>query len=132
MSNETPGPEAAGITVDTRTEPDGAVVCRFAGDLDLDSVPTARAALEEGVRTGPPVLVVDLEEVAFCDSSGLNLLIRTRLAAQEAAVDLRIGPLSAPVERLLEITGATEIFQLHTSTAEALAAARAVPEADPR
>ncbi|MFD0526675.1 STAS domain-containing protein [Kitasatospora arboriphila] len=41
-------------------------------------------ALAATIEARPPRLVVDLSGLAFCDSTGLNALLKTRLAAQAA------------------------------------------------
>ncbi|WP_051965694.1 STAS domain-containing protein [Kitasatospora mediocidica] len=105
---------AAGARVERDT--DGSVLCGLSGDLDLDSLDAPRAVLEGILASGAPVLVVDLAEVTFCDSSGLNMLLQLRLAAQEAGVALRLGPVSEQVARLLEITGAGQVFVRQDST----------------
>ncbi|MFJ1701923.1 STAS domain-containing protein [Kitasatospora sp. NPDC088346] len=98
------------------------VLVALAGELDLDTLAPADEALGQALATGPARVVVDLAEVSFCDSSGLNLLLRTRLAAQEAEVELRLA--AAPdgqFGRLLELTGAGAVFSLHASLPDALA-----------
>ncbi|MER8185075.1 STAS domain-containing protein [Kitasatospora sp. NPDC094015] len=113
-------PPTSGISAVARQAEGGAVVCRLEGELDLDSLAPARTVLEQAIGSGAPLLVVELAGVTFCDSSGLNLLLQTRLAAEQAGVALRLGPLSAQVARLMEITGAGEVFSVHPSTADAL------------
>lgn len=110
LSTDRTGPQAGALTLTSRTEPDGSIVCRLSGELDLDSLSAAKVVFAQHLEARPARLLVDLEELTFCDSSGLNLLIKTRQAAQEAGVDLRLGTLSAQVERLLAITGAGEVF----------------------
>ncbi|WP_371477209.1 STAS domain-containing protein [Kitasatospora sp. NBC_00315] len=109
------------LRVDTR-QTGGAVVCTLVGELDLDSLTPARAALDEAVGSGPAQLVVDLAGVQFCDSSGLNLLLQTRLAAQAADVPLALVSLVPQVARVFEITGAESVFSIHASVDEAFAA----------
>ncbi|MFB8172727.1 STAS domain-containing protein [Kitasatospora purpeofusca] len=120
-----PGTAAAGAPA-ARPQPadDGAAVCVLVGDLDIETLPPAEQALDEALRTRPSVLVVDLEQVGFCDSSGLNLLLKTRLSATAAGAELRLAAASPTVLRLLELTGADTVFRLHPSVADALAAPR--------
>ncbi|MGW4891301.1 STAS domain-containing protein [Kitasatospora sp. NPDC004240] len=99
-----------------------AAVCALAGDLDIETLAPARTTLDELVEQRPPLLVVDLGRVDFCDSSGLNLLLRTRMAAASADLGFRLAAPSATVLRLLELTCADTVFSLHPSLDEALAA----------
>ncbi|MER5865069.1 STAS domain-containing protein [Kitasatospora sp. NPDC002040] len=99
------------------------LVCCLTGDLDIESLSPAQQALDEAIRTGPRILVVDLEQVGFCDSSGLNLLLKVRAAALEADIGLRLAAASPPVLRLLEITCTQTLFELHPTVRAALAEA---------
>ncbi|GAA2780024.1 STAS domain-containing protein [Kitasatospora paracochleata] len=113
----------AGLTVEIRRTDGRAAVCTVAGDLEIDTLAPAEKALTALVGAGPPVLVVDLERVGFCDSSGLNLLLKTRLAAQAAGIDLRLAAPGPMVTRVLELTGARAVFSVHDSVRAALAGA---------
>ncbi|MFC9330080.1 STAS domain-containing protein [Kitasatospora sp. NPDC057015] len=100
----------------------GALVCSLAGELDLDGVLAVGPTLEEAVRAGAPLMVVDLSRVGFCDSSGLNLLLRTRTDADSAGTALRLAAAPDQLLRLLEITGADRVFALDPTLELALAA----------
>ncbi|MFJ9773650.1 STAS domain-containing protein [Kitasatospora sp. NPDC101157] len=120
-----PAPTAAtGLTVQVWRTAEGAAVCGLRGDLDLETLPEARTALEGATVSRPTLLVADLEQVGFCDSSGLNLLLRTRLNATTAGIPFRLAAPSHAIMRLLDITGANSVFSLHTSVDEALSAPR--------
>ncbi|MFJ9775403.1 STAS domain-containing protein [Kitasatospora sp. NPDC101157] len=103
---------------------DGAAVCSFAGDVDLDNVTEADTALQETLAARPTLLVADLEHLGFCDSSGLNLLLKTRMNATAAGIPFRLAAPPQAVTRLLDITGARAVFSLHRSVDEALSAPR--------
>ncbi|MEU9042943.1 MULTISPECIES: STAS domain-containing protein [unclassified Kitasatospora] len=114
-----PRPELA---VRTRHEACGAVVCVLVGDLDIETLAPAADALTALVAQRPRAVVIDLAGVGFCDSSGLNLLLKTRLAAGEERVALYLAAVSPTVLRVLELTGAHAVFSLHESVAAALEA----------
>ncbi|WP_052709737.1 MULTISPECIES: STAS domain-containing protein [unclassified Streptomyces] len=115
---------AAGSTAPLPPVDDRSAVCVLVGDLDIETLPPAEQALDEALRTRPRVLVVDLEQVGFCDSSGLNLLLKARMGATAAGAELRLAAASPTVLRLLELTGADTVFALHPSVGDALAAPR--------
>ncbi|WP_157852474.1 STAS domain-containing protein [Kitasatospora sp. NRRL B-11411] len=54
--------------------------------------------------SGPGLLVLNLELMTFCDSSGLNAFVRTRRILHEAGTDLVLTAPTPPVARLLGIT----------------------------
>ncbi|MET9436425.1 STAS domain-containing protein [Streptomyces sp. NPDC006551] len=120
-------------------EEPGSVVLTLRGELDHDTADTLRAALEEGngtaEATGPPVtgadppdrpvragrIVVDCSALTFCDSSGLNVLLRARLRALESGGSVELAGLRPPVARMFEITGAMSVFRVYEDVAEARA-----------
>ncbi|MFK0258893.1 STAS domain-containing protein [Streptomyces sp. NPDC090445] len=113
-------PQEPPLTVQVhRTDTRGAV-CRVAGDLDIETLAPAEESLSDLVGQGPPVLVIDLERVGFCDSSGLNLLLKTRAAALEAGIGFRLAAVAPPVMRVLQLTGAQAVFSIHESVDAAL------------
>jgi len=76
----------------------GAVVLHLRGELDLVSEPALTS--EIGQAADRPVRI-ELEELAFMDSTGLRTLLS---AAREVEPLTLRGPLQAPVQRLLELT----------------------------
>ncbi|MFD9420284.1 STAS domain-containing protein [Streptomyces goshikiensis] len=54
------------------------VIVRVGGEMDIDRAPLLQEALHTVITQSdcPDEIVVDLAELAFCDSSGLNALSR--------------------------------------------------------
>ncbi|WP_104820026.1 STAS domain-containing protein [Kitasatospora sp. MMS16-BH015] len=101
----------------------GAVrIIAVAGELDHDSVDGLRAALAAPVaQDGVERVVVDFGGVTFCDSTGLNLLLRARLDAVAAGLRLDVAGLRPAVARLFQITGADTVLRIQPDLAAALA-----------
>ncbi|WP_345944847.1 ANTAR domain-containing protein [Streptomyces albus subsp. chlorinus] len=79
------------------------------GELDLQGhqlQPDLRRALE---RSGSGI-DLDLSGVAFCDCSGLSVLLGLRRRALAQGKTVTIHSSSPPVERLLDLTGAGTLF----------------------
>ncbi|MFD7736106.1 STAS domain-containing protein [Kitasatospora phosalacinea] len=114
------GPGAP-LTVALR-HPPGALVVRPEGELDHDSVGPLRETLERAVADPPKRLVVDCGGLEFCDSTGLNLLLRAHAAALHAGLPLLLAAPGAVVARMLAITGADEVLDVHPTVEEALTA----------
>ncbi|MCY0951384.1 STAS domain-containing protein [Streptomyces sp. H27-S2] len=93
---------------------DGVIVVRPAGELDVDQAPALRTALLGALayQGGPADVVVDLSGVDFCDSSGLNVLIRAMLVARESGRGLSLAAPCTQVARLLAVTGADKTFDI--------------------
>ncbi|WP_370416895.1 STAS domain-containing protein [Streptomyces fradiae] len=106
------------------------VVLALAGELDHDSAGPLRDALAEhdgsdGSGRDGFRIVVDCSGLSFCDSTGLNVLLRARLRMTEAGGRLDLAGLRPPVDRMFEITGARSVFRVYETVASALADAPA-------
>jgi anti-sigma B factor antagonist len=94
------------LTLTTGPGPDGALVLTAAGEIDMSNAETFARALAEAVAGAAGLrLVVDLTAVHYLDSAGLAALF-----AQADNIELRTGPLLAP---LLEISGLTGLTTVH-------------------
>lgn len=84
---------------------------RVSGEIDQDSAPELRGAVDKLLAERPTRLHLDLSEVRFADSCALHLLVATRrrLHAWGGELSLR---LSRHVARLLEITETTCLFTI--------------------
>ncbi|GFH38161.1 STAS domain-containing protein [Streptomyces pacificus] len=110
------------FTVVVRQGPEaGIVVVEVTGELDHDTAEPLRSALREAVAGGARRIVVDCAELRFCDSTGLNVLLRARLAAQAGEARVELAALRPQVARMLAVTGAAPIFPRYASLGEALA-----------
>ncbi|MEU7075551.1 STAS domain-containing protein [Streptomyces narbonensis] len=89
----------------------GTVVLMLEGELDHDTVDPLRTALTEHREAAR--VVVDCSGLRFCDSTGLNVLLRARrrMVARGGRVDL--SGLRPPVDRMFEITGARKVFRVY-------------------
>ena len=81
------------------------LVCR--GELDLAAVPRAEEELRGAVREYP-LVILDLHELEFMDSSGLQLILRADRLAGEFGHRLVLVGIPPQVRRLLELTRCDE------------------------
>ncbi|GAB2864330.1 hypothetical protein GCM10022221_75440 [Actinocorallia aurea] len=88
----------------TRTE-DRAAVVTARGSIDLHSSESLRGCLVELVDTGHTEIVLDLTAVDFCDSSGLNVLVRAYKHARAEGAALTVTGAYGRVENVLRTTG---------------------------
>ncbi|MGW8361248.1 STAS domain-containing protein [Streptomyces wedmorensis] len=105
------GADDAGITVSVRSNA-GRTVVSVGGELDIAAAMELRTALAEALAAceAGRGLALDLSGVTFCDSTGLNTLLRARQRALKEHRSLTITAASPQVTRLLEITGAAHLF----------------------
>ncbi len=90
------------------------------GELDHHTADLLREPMEAAVEEGVAKLVVDCSKLEFCDSTGLNVLLGARLAAEAAGGAVHLAGLKPMVARVFEITGAEAVFTLHDTLAAAL------------
>lgn len=114
------GADGARFTVTARTGP-GPAVLSLGGELDHDTAAALHDALQACVGARPPRILVDCADLRFCDSTGLNVLLRGRLAALEVGTTVELSALRPPVARMFEITGASSVFPTYRTLDEALA-----------
>jgi anti-sigma B factor antagonist len=88
----------------------GHTVLAVSGELDVASAPELRTAGEQAYADGSSVLVLDLSDVSFLDSSGLGALIAIRNASLSESRSLLLRRPSARVDKVLELSGLTKVF----------------------
>ncbi|WP_370949335.1 STAS domain-containing protein [Amycolatopsis sp. cg5] len=97
-------------------------VLGFAGELDADVAPEALEAIGALTLEKGQQLVVDLGELAFCDSSGVAVLIAARNHALAADAGIALAAVPPQLSRTLDLVGLTGFFTMYASTADARAA----------
>ncbi|OEJ30264.1 STAS domain-containing protein [Streptomyces subrutilus] len=99
---------------------DGLAIAAVVGALDIYTAPLL-CEQATTLLTTHPHLVLDMSHVTFCDSSGLNTLLRLRRHAAAADGSLALAAVPAQPMRLLTVTGTDAVFTLYAGAAEALA-----------
>lgn len=77
----------------------------LSGDIDVVADAHVRAALARALARTGSHLVIDLRQVTFLDSTGINDLVLAHKAAQAASVRLIVEPGSPSIMRTLRIAG---------------------------
>ena len=103
-------PEVA-FTVSVTETPAGPVVTPH-GDMDMATVGELERVAGHLVGSGRGSLTIDLSEVAFCDSSGINGLIRVKKACDAAGGQLSLSSPQTRVRDVLRLTGLTEFLSV--------------------
>lgn len=91
------------------------------GEVDVATVPRLREQLIELVSRGENHLVLDLDAVDFLDSTGLGVLIGALKRVRTADGDLSLVCTHARILKVLEITGLTRVFTVHSTVEAAVA-----------
>ncbi len=105
--------------VDVRSEGRAAIIV-VSGELDLASGPELEQVIEGVSGSASQLLVIDLRELDFMDSTGLSVIVRAhqRLADDGRRLGLVRG--SAQVQRLLDLTGVADRLPLVDTPEELL------------
>jgi anti-sigma B factor antagonist len=103
---------------------DGIEVIDVAGKIDIDTAPRLRELLIDLVSTNSYQLIVNLERVEFLDSTGLGVLVGglKRVRAHDGSLDLACT--QERILKLFRITGLTNVFAIHDTVDQAIAATK--------
>lgn len=99
----------------------GYTVVAVAGELDVATAPDLRGRLEETFAQEPAVVVVDLLRVTFIDSTALGVLIEARKEQVAQGRHLRIVIADPRIMKVFQITGLTDLFDIHPTREDAVA-----------
>jgi anti-sigma B factor antagonist len=91
-----------GFSVEVRRE-GGAMVVAPSGELDLATVLQVREALNQ--RDGEALVVLDLRELSFMDSAGVQLVLEAHQRAEGDGVEFRVRRGPEKIQRLFDMTG---------------------------
>jgi anti-anti-sigma factor len=97
---------------------DGVAVVTVSGEIDLATVPAFEAAIADALTRQPDALIVDLTDVDFLASAGLQSLVATRenVAASARFAVVANGPATS---RPIQLTGLDQILSLYPTLPDA-------------
>ena len=95
-------------------------------EIDITNAAGLRAALLESAAHGSRTLVVDMAQTQFCDSVGLNVLVRAHKRAQDEGGELLLVICAAAVHRIFAVTGIDHLIPSFPNLGQALARTPAV------
>jgi stage II sporulation protein AA (anti-sigma F factor antagonist) len=96
-------------------------VVAIGGELDTDTATLLHHQLAAQVTQGRTNLVLDLAEVPFMDSSGLNIVLRAMNETRQLEGRLLLAAPTSAVRRLLDLTGISLTRKPFDTVEEALA-----------
>jgi anti-sigma B factor antagonist len=109
---------AGEVDVTRETRPEGVVVIRVEGELDMATSGTFEDALDVSDAGG--ALVVDLVECTFIDSSAVRLLVAAARAAEASNGKVSLVTRDPGVRRVLEIAAVDTMLPVHDTLESAL------------
>jgi len=90
-------------------------------EIDVTNAARLRSVLLETSASGNATLVVDMSQTRFCDSAGLNVLVRAHQRAEAQGGEVRLVISTADVRRILTVTGIDHVIPSFPSLEQALA-----------
>lgn len=103
--------EAAPFDI-TLTHTPGRATLTLVGELDLATTPRLNQYLTMLARTHKGLVVIDLRQLTFLDSTGVTALVAADSYARRDGWNLAIVKGPPQVQRVLEICGLTEVLPL--------------------
>lgn len=91
----------------------------LSGELDIASAPELEQALDQ-ISDPTKLVIVDLRELEFMDSTGLSMLVRAHQSLSERDCELTLIKGQPQVQRLLDLTGVADRLRLVTEPGELL------------
>ncbi|NLC57554.1 MAG: STAS domain-containing protein [Armatimonadetes bacterium] len=114
-------PRSPLLEVRTWEREEGTYLVECSGEVDIETAPRFRAALDEGLRPGTRRLVLDLRRVNFIDSVGVGHIVAVYKRLPPGA-RLRICTRNQHIRLLLEIAGLNGLSSVHDELDDALQA----------
>jgi anti-sigma B factor antagonist len=103
---------------------DGTEVVDVEGEIDIYTAPRLRELLIDLVSKNSYQLVINMDKVGFLDSTGLGVLVGglRRVRAHDGWLDLVCT--QERILKIFRITGLTQVFGIHQTVDQAIAATK--------
>ena len=106
---------------DHLTEDDVCVVS-VGGYIDFDVTPGLKKRLVQRIEQGARLILVDLSDVGFIDSTGIGVLVGALKRVREAGGELAVINANENVSSIFGIVGLENVIPMFGSRADAIAA----------
>ena len=106
----------------------GASVITVTGELDLRTSPQLEATLGRVFDAGTKLVILDLRQIEFMDSTGLRVVLSAHRRAHETGRRFALVRGADQVERVLTLTGVRDLLTVVDAPDELLSAGRPQPD----
>lgn len=106
------------LSISTNVDKD-AMIVRVGGDLDVYTAPQLRETLADALTNGG-LVVLDLSEVHFIDSTALGVLVNALQQSQSGEGELRLVVDDPYLLKIFRITGFDGLFSIFPRVADAV------------
>ena len=98
-------------------------VVTLPAEIDISNADQVREDLLSVINQGATLLVVDMSATTFCDSAGVNAMVRALRRATASDAGIRLVVTARGVQRILALTGIDRLIEIHPTVAAAMAPA---------
>jgi anti-sigma B factor antagonist len=102
----------------------GTVVVTLPGQIDMNNAISVGAELSSAFGPGVRVVIADMSDTGFCDTSAVHALVTACRRASAAGAELRLVAPPGPVLRVLELLRLAAVLAVYPTLDTALAAKR--------
>jgi anti-sigma B factor antagonist len=95
-------------------------VVELQGELDSDSVGLFQNTITNIIAARKAGIVLDMSDLEFIDSAGLEQLLCVRELCDENNCQLRLAGLDETLMKILEVTRLKKVFECYAELAEAV------------
>ncbi|MDA8372545.1 MAG: STAS domain-containing protein [Nocardiopsaceae bacterium] len=113
------------LGLSTRVE-NHSVIVGVQGDLDIATAGDLQDHVASAVDTHGPWLILDLSELEFMDSSGLNIIINTYRSVKERGGSLALAAPNERVTKVIRLVGLHRQVPVHMTVPAAVNAMEAL------
>ena len=89
------------------------------GEVDLHTAPKVQYSIERAAENGATAVFVDMSGIAFMDSTALSTFMRAKDTLEKQGISFRLVAPSPAVERIFDVTGFRDYFEVFPSLEEA-------------
>lgn len=127
LTDVPPSPDGSGEIADVADQGETARVESWhvlvlRGELDLDSAPNLRRALLDAINDGHHMIVVNLTDATFIDSSGLGVLVNALRRLHGVDGELRVAAARRSITTAIEMSGLDKLLGLFPDVESAVTA----------
>lgn len=98
---------------------DNKCVITLEGEVDVYTAPRLKDSLLEQIEAGCQYMILDMDAVAFIDSSGLGVLVGALRRVKERSGSVRLVCSRDNILKIFRITGLDKVFPIFSNAEEA-------------
>lgn len=95
-------------------------ILKWRDNINIYNAPSFKAFIDNLIAQNRILLILNLDEVDYIDSSGLGVLITCMKQLAKTGGMLKIGGMSESVQRVFKIMQSSNIFEIYNTEAEAV------------